>query len=85
MQNVTKKQQNDVKRNKFLFEKKHSRTSSEIQSKEVNEKLTAAVSEQQINWTMPAKRQSKVQNWNNKKNKNSWRFYPEGPIWSILI
>ena len=35
-----KKRQNEVKRNIFLFdEKKHSRTSPEIQSKELNELL----------------------------------------------
>ena len=39
--------------------KKHSRTSPEIQFKELNEKLRITLPEQQINSMMPAKTQSK--------------------------
>ena len=60
------KAQNEVKRNIFLFDevKKHSRTSPEIQFKELNAKLSFTLPEQQINSTMPAKTQTK----SSKKN-----------------
>ena len=50
-------------------------TSPEIQAKEVNEKIRNTLPEQQINWTMPAKTQTKSsQNLrnqqSNKLNKN---------------
>ena len=45
---MLKKRQNEVKRNIFLFDevKKHSRTSPEIQFKELNEKLRSTLREQ---------------------------------------
>ena len=39
--------------------KKHSRTSPEIQSKELNEKIRITIRDQQINLAMPAKTQTK--------------------------
>ena len=39
--------------------KKHSRTSPEIQFKELNEKLRRTLPDQQINWTIPARAQTK--------------------------
>ena len=58
---MLKKRQNEVKRNIFLFDevKKYSRTSPEIQFKQLNEKLRITPPDQQINWTMPARTQTK--------------------------
>ena len=58
---MLKKRQNEVKRNIFIFDevKKHSRTSPEKQIKELNEKLRRNLPHQQINWTMPARAQTK--------------------------
>ena len=39
--------------------KKHSKTSPELQFKELNEKLRRTLPDQQINWTFPASTQTK--------------------------
>ena len=59
---------------KCLFEevKKHSRTSPEIQFKELKEKLRITLTSQQINSTMPAKTQTKSsKNRNKQSNKRN--------------
>ena len=55
---MSKKRQNEVKRNKILFDevKKHNRTNSEIQSKELNERLTTTPLDQQISSPMSTKK-----------------------------
>ena len=66
------------KNHRLRQQKKYSRTSSEKQFKELNEKLRSTPSDQQINWTMPAKtlhtiklsqKVQKPKQWN-KLNKN---------------
>ena len=46
--------------------KKHSRTSPEIQFKELNEKLRRTLQEKQINWTIQARTQTKSSQKNEK-------------------
>ena len=74
-----KTKQKSVRRSK----KKHSRTSPEIQFKELNDKLRSTLSDKQSNWTIPAKTQTKIiinklrnKQWN--KNILIFSFYPEG-------
>ena len=69
---MLKRRQNEVKRNIFIFDevKKHSRTSPEIQFKELNEKLRRTLPDHKINWTMPARTQTKSsKNWETKRIK----------------
>ena len=49
--------------------KKHSRTSPEIQFKEMIEKLRRTLPGQQINWTMPARTKKSSKNWETKRIK----------------
>ena len=63
-----------VKRKKVRrSKKKHSRTSPEIQFKELNEKLRITLPDQEINSSMPAKTQTKssqkIEKQTNKLNK----------------
>ena len=62
-----------VKRKKVQRVKKHSRTSPEIQLKELNEKLKNTLPDQQINWTKrkPKHKQNHLEKLRNKNNQTN--------------
>ena len=66
--------------------KNHSRTSPEIQVKEMNKKLRSTQPDQQINWKMPAKTQTKLSQkivklkQSNKQNKKYPLLKPVKPL-----